>query len=139
MTDEERLYKLDNGSDTARWAAEEIRRLREENAALTAEVVGLKGCIAKCKMIMECNDPGNYEDIFGGNHGVVKVVGGTRNGEYTIPLSRHPVAPEGYKLVPIEPTEEMIEAGFQSSDWIEHYDHVLPVYKAMLSAAPEGK
>lgn len=52
-----------------------------------------------------------------------------------IPLYSHPapVIPEGWKLVPIDPTEAMLSIGLQSS---EYYFHL---YKAMLSAAPEYK
>ena len=39
-----------------------------------------------------------------------------------------------YKLVPIEPTEEMIEAG-----WAEDEISLRQRYKAMIEAAPEPK
>lgn len=39
--------------------------------------------------------------------------------------------PDGFKLVPIEPTEEMLQAGFES-----HEGSTEGVYKAMLDAAP---
>ena len=52
--------------------------------------------------------------------------------EYTGPLYLHPApsVPEGYQLVPIEPTEVMIAAGRQLGD-VSYGD----IYKAMLSAA----
>jgi len=49
------------------------------------------------------------------------------------------VAPDGYKLVPIEPTEEMFDAGFEQYKRDElNYDKVYvgDIYEAMLSAAP---
>ena len=50
---------------------------------------------------------------------------------------------EGWKLVPIEPTEEMCDAGLKTSafgrDNIHSWDDPETVYKAMLAAAPEYK
>lgn len=46
--------------------------------------------------------------------------------------------PEGYVLVPVEPTEKMIEAGFNAhlnSGWIRSYE----IYEAMIKAAQEEK
>lgn len=42
--------------------------------------------------------------------------------------------PEGYTLVPVEPTHEMIEAGKEEADWYEH--NAIDCYQAMLAAAP---
>jgi len=50
--------------------------------------------------------------------------------------------PEGWKLVPVEPTEAMIAAGEAADDdsIIEHPFYVATkIYKAMLSAAPSTK
>lgn len=64
-----------------------------------------------------------------------------------------PVIPEGYKLVPIEPTESMVIDGFESEDFDALADAVLDkkgwpyscresaecvtgIFKAMLAAAP---
>jgi hypothetical protein len=41
------------------------------------------------------------------------------------------VAPEGWKLVPIEPTELMVRRGDQNYSW-----SVAKIYKAMIDAAP---
>lgn len=41
--------------------------------------------------------------------------------------------PEGWKLVPIEPTEEMVEAAIDRADGVRNG------YRAMLAAAPEYK
>ena len=47
--------------------------------------------------------------------------------------------PEGWKLVPIKPTIEMLRAGH--SEWIESAgaNPCFNVYRAMLAAAPEAK
>jgi hypothetical protein len=54
--------------------------------------------------------------------------------EYTRPV---PAIPAGWKLVPVEPTPEMLEAGLsaQNEAWNVHYTHI---YAAMLAAAPEA-
>ena len=43
--------------------------------------------------------------------------------------------PEGWKLVPIEPTHEMTERGAREADWYAHNAH--HCYQAMLYAAPQ--
>ena len=47
--------------------------------------------------------------------------------------------PEGWKLVPTEPTKEMLEAG--QTEWLDSAgaDPSFDVYRAMLAAAPEVK
>ncbi|EJN6575530.1 hypothetical protein NQM15_003187 [Salmonella enterica] len=61
---------------------------------------------------------------------------------YAAPPS--PVAPDGYALVPVEPTDEMIAAAMDSddvtyneSDDTVFYVHHCEIYKAMLAAAPK--
>ena len=50
--------------------------------------------------------------------------------------------PKGYKLVPVETTEEMNESGCQGymaadgSAWVMHKSSMEAAYKAMLAAAP---
>lgn len=56
------------------------------------------------------------------------------------------VVPEGWKLVPIKPTDEMCKAAYEARDkWSSmqcdnqremHYSFAEPRYKAMLKAAP---
>ncbi|EDX6844665.1 hypothetical protein C0V48_003334, partial [Salmonella enterica] len=55
-----------------------------------------------------------------------------------------PVIPDGYTLVPVEPTDEMIVAAMDSddvtyneSDDTVFYVHHCEIYKAMLAAAPQ--
>ncbi|ECU1704780.1 DUF550 domain-containing protein [Salmonella enterica] len=55
-----------------------------------------------------------------------------------------PVTPDGYALVPVEPTDEMIVAAMDSddvtyneSDDTVYYVHHREIYKAMLAAAPK--
>lgn len=43
-------------------------------------------------------------------------------------------APQGWKLVPVEPTDAMCEAG-----WPHVADSIADAYRAMLSAAPTDK
>lgn len=56
---------------------------------------------------------------------------------YVLPLHTQPqpAVPEGWKLVPIEPTHEMTEQGAQEADWYAH--NAYDCYKAMLDAAPQ--
>lgn len=62
-------------------------------------------------------------------------------GEYNIPvyLTTQPQVPEGYALVPIEPTKEMkqkiVEAGGQEFG----HKHAYILYKAMLTEAIKGQ
>lgn len=37
----------------------------EERKALTVELIGARGKLARCRQVMEANDPGNALDIFG--------------------------------------------------------------------------
>lgn len=64
---------------------------------------------------------------------------------YTTPPANSPAIPDGWKLVPIQPTEEMINAW--DSDMSQSYarvhaeqigeDEVVFAYQAMLAAAPK--
>lgn len=47
--------------------------------------------------------------------------------------------PEGWKLVPIEPTEEMRFAAGTLSRWYKDQRTHVEIYKAMLSAAPTAE
>ncbi len=53
-----------------------------------------------------------------------------------MPLSNSPVIPDGYALVPVEPTKEMIDAGW-SYYMTTKSPSSLGVYGAMLAAAPK--
>ena len=57
---------------------------------------------------------------------------------YTTPPAAQPAVPEGWKLVPVEPTEIMQDAGVEVMPTVDchPYDAGM-VYKAMLDAAPE--
>ncbi|MGQ6231203.1 hypothetical protein ACUNFK_22600 [Serratia sp. IR-2025] len=44
-----------------------------------------------------------------------------------------PVIPDGWKLVPVEPTEDMLRAAYRESGV-----YSAKAYRAMLAAAPEG-
>ena len=59
-----------------------------------------------------------------------------------IPAQPAPSVPDGWKLVPIEPTQEMLDAGedtFVSSLSGTPTSSPIAVYRAMLAAAPEAK
>lgn len=45
-----------------------------------------------------------------------------------------PVIPDGWQLVPKEPTAEMNKAGWAA---INEHDEINPTYRAMLAAAPQ--
>lgn len=51
-------------------------------------------------------------------------------------LAAQPAVPEGFRLVPVEPTEAMRAAG-DYDKW--NYDDAADIYRAMLAAAPEPK
>lgn len=51
-------------------------------------------------------------------------------------LSPAVAVPEGYALVPVEPTPEMVAAGAEGDS--QFYDHASFVYRAMLAAAQKG-
>lgn len=57
---------------------------------------------------------------------------------YAGPVSAQPSVPEGWKLVPVEPTEEMSDAGWGHIDITagQCQDGPKDVYRAMLAAAP---
>lgn len=53
---------------------------------------------------------------------------------FTRPAPAADLVPEGWKMVPVEPTEEMIAAGDQFMDGLSSLGNA---YYAMLAAAPE--
>ncbi|UAN64278.1 hypothetical protein [Serratia sp. JSRIV006] len=72
---------------------------------------------------------------------------------YAAPVLNSPVIPDGWKLVPVEPTESMVIDGFESEAWDALGDAVLDkkgwpyscresaecvtgIFKAMLAASP---
>jgi hypothetical protein len=52
------------------------------------------------------------------------------------PTEAHPTAPEGWKLVPVEPTKEMIDRG-RTDNTMQGRAFAEACYRAMLAAAPE--
>ena len=54
--------------------------------------------------------------------------------EQHLDMVNSPVIPDGWKLVPKEPTEAMNKAGWTA---INEYDEINPTYRAMLAAAPQ--
>lgn len=53
------------------------------------------------------------------------------------PAQAEPSAPEGWKLVPVQPTQEMCQvAQWKLREWPRYPFRVAPVYQAMLDAAP---
>ena len=51
------------------------------------------------------------------------------------PEQSHPV-PEGYVLVPVEPTEDMTDAGYEAYGKGHYTPAILDCYRAMIAAAP---
>ena len=47
---------------------------------------------------------------------------------------KYPVTPDGWQLVPKEPTEAMNKAGWAA---MNEHDAINPTYRAMLAAAPQ--
>lgn len=79
-------------------------------------------------------DPSGESPWFNGRPDEVNIqFVSSRNGviEYGYSAPPAPVAPEGWKLVPIEPTELMIRRGNQNYSW-----SVAKIYKAMIEDAP---
>ncbi len=62
---------------------------------------------------------------------------GTYGVDGYVPAQNAPSVPDGWKLVPIEPTQEMSEAGVYAGSI--YYDVAEATYEAMLAAAPEAK
>ena len=56
-----------------------------------------------------------------------------------VDIATDPAVNGGWKLVPVEPTKEMLEAG--QTEWLDSAgaDPSFDVYRAMLAAAPENK
>ena len=55
----------------------------------------------------------------------------------TAPAQAEPSVPEGWKLVPVQPTQEMCQvAQWKLREWPRFPFRVSPVYQAMLEAAP---
>ena len=91
--------------------------------------------------------PNSGEAVACGLCGEVKPFSGSCGGGKSNPKALCYTAPstkpaDGWKLVPIEPTDEMINAGRIApctADEMDADDDYRDVYKAMLSAAPQGK
>ena len=53
-------------------------------------------------------------------------------------LAKAAIRPDGYVLVPVEPTEKMEEAGLEVHPW-DYTEDMQKIYKAMIQAAQEGE
>lgn len=51
-------------------------------------------------------------------------------------LPQQSAVPEGWKLVPLEPTSAMLEAGWKSGKDDRNYSAIREIHRAMLAAAP---
>ena len=49
-----------------------------------------------------------------------------------------PIVPDGYALVPVEPSAAMVDAGVKHENW-SSYTNVRAIYRAMLAAAKQGE
>jgi hypothetical protein len=53
-------------------------------------------------------------------------------------LASAPRVPQGWKLVPVEPTQEMCQQGqWKAQEWPKFPLRIAPIYAAMLAAAPQ--
>lgn len=51
-----------------------------------------------------------------------------------------PAVPPGFVLVPVEPTQAMCQEGqWKANEWPKFPLRIVPIWKAMLSAAPSAK
>ncbi|HBT4608892.1 TPA: DUF551 domain-containing protein [Klebsiella pneumoniae] len=110
--------------------------------------VGLSGEDDACRsaMLQELQKSAGTEAICRSNENVqaveVQSVTGINPASALVSLQKkaesiigsHPVIPDGYVLVPKEPTEEMNKAGWAA---MNEYDAINPTYRAMLAAAPQ--
>ena len=136
-------------------AAEKERTIDEQRVAdLMAELnrVGQENEELRVRIEeMERQEPVAWMHPSGG---VLRTLGtGLERATHTIPLYALPGAqpapsiPEGWKLVPIEPTPKMMRAAQKADhdhgnheEWLEYDgEDVKRVYRAMLAAAPEAK
>ncbi|HCA3617326.1 TPA: hypothetical protein MO359_002394 [Salmonella enterica subsp. diarizonae serovar 61:i:z] len=101
--------------------------LDDEEAGIFADGYNVALLQSKCRDLSQPVDPqiSEYEKIMG-------------------QAGNSPVIPDGYTLVPVEPTDEMIVAAMDSdnvtyneSDDTVFYVHHCEIYKAMLAAAPQ--
>ncbi|EJI1584876.1 hypothetical protein NDG61_004179 [Salmonella enterica] len=101
--------------------------LDDEEAGIFADGYNVALLQSKCRDLSQPVDPqiSEYEKIMG-------------------QAGNSPVIPDGYALVPVEPTDEMIVAAMDSddvtyneSDDTVFYVHHCEIYKAMLAAAPQ--
>jgi len=60
------------------------------------------------------------------------------NAALTRPPDTGCVVPEGWKLVPVEPTEVQVQAGVYADDLRTGFEAVRHIYRAMLTAAPQS-
>lgn len=82
----------------------------------------------------------NWRTTFGTEEAAKEYAAGCghADGITVAPLYRHPptsLVPEGWKLVPVEPTPEMVDRGAEEVDWYNH--NARDCYGAMLAAAPQ--
>ena len=84
-------------------------------------------------VFLDANDVSNAA-MYPLNEELVAMSAAMRWGACVMRVYTAPKVPEGWKLVPVEPTEEMLNAC-----WDTPYSSYIRKYKAMLAAAPEYK
>jgi hypothetical protein len=100
-----------------------LNTVLDELNTLRAELEGLQS------LITECTDNGELDSRLFESY----------IGHVTGKAHPAPVVPEGWVLVPIEPTQKMIdEARYSRTCWVFGKDDSESIYKAMLSAAKEA-
>lgn len=71
---------------------------------------------------------------------IIAIVKARPRGANALATERAPQVPEGWKLVPVKPTKEMLGAGWKHNDFNPMTDDIVAAtYRAMLAAAPEGE
>lgn len=112
-----RRHRLENWKQRAEAAEAKLAELEKQEAIFQVEVSGNHWLNA---------GPVDDSDFTGLPDGV--------NLLYARPAPAADLVPEGWKMVPVEPTEEMIAAGDQFMDGLSSLGDA---YDAMLAAAPE--
>lgn len=139
---EQQLTHHRKQADKYQEAVKTLHSEREANAALTEELESLRSALEQPQQ--EPVAWGCVDEDDGTLCGIFEY---EQPPHYVVPLytAPQPTIPPGYKLVPVEPTPEMLEMG----RWLEYpesesrmqpvrMEDVRGVWKAMLAASPEA-
>ncbi len=130
------LEGIDPNSEVARKVRKELELQEIALAALTADTSKLAELAAKVRKVRE-----DAADFDGDRRGMWEHQEEQEQllleeaVKYTAPPAPVLRVPDGWQLVPLEPTEEMNKAGWRA---MNEHDAINPTYRAMLAAAPEA-